>query len=793
MAHPSQPGEAGAAAKRDEGGAVAAAPYHRARPLLSVAVPPLDRDSATALPPALKQLADFNPRGEDEGKALPPRRRRKAVPLGADFVKEPPAVAKGATLLASPASSPRKAAKPSPTPKRAAETGKEAGKPLSPPPPPVRRKPRPSPTKRPAATPPRPKEEPLLAPEEVEAYQRVAREAEERPPVDPATLPQPLRQLLDHNPRGYAEVLPPRRHKEPPQREGEPEPRRQRPLDTVEPPPLDKFADTASLPKELRQLRDHNVRGAVELQPALGPRRRKAAGPLLAGGPKQPSPRKRPSSDSGKGKGKAALSAPEAEEAPKEDPFAQLVSQTPREELPAALRALLDHNPKGATEELPLSRRRKPKPVEMLDLGDSWTRRDRSGKRARSGGGGGAAAAAAPPPPLQPAAAAVAQPPECRWVVPEAPSDRPEAKVWVLMGPAAHRRFRSVMGAAYKYKQLLPTPAYLRRHGYPFVARVHNEGELIVTLGDSHYVVSGSSRGFSWSHVDPSTLARLEDSDAHHGSRQCDGKPNTFSAHFHRSPTIMEALRHNLATAQCWNQPAEEAAARVAATATDAAYKAARLAEGWREEELRPLFAPTPEQFGDPLWFTAMMAGPGREAGSLHIRLPRAWCADESHGRGHVPWSPAAPLWRLEVLPPPPEVEREEQRVMGVRVFRPEGSGVKLDGPLAQGQRRIVVPTAPGELTAFIDALEHVAEASPVLYGPQSRLSPEQVCALGRVMPAWAMPLSEADGLRNVLDAPSEGTTTPTGFGGSFGVTGLHDEYNHTCSLFAYPLWSPHP
>ena len=64
-------------------------PYHNERPLADVEVPSLDKESVKTLPPALRQLADHNPRGGLEGEALPARRKRKAILLGPDFVKEP--------------------------------------------------------------------------------------------------------------------------------------------------------------------------------------------------------------------------------------------------------------------------------------------------------------------------------------------------------------------------------------------------------------------------------------------------------------------------------------------------------------------------------------------------------------------------------------------------------------------------------------------------------------------------------------------------------------------------------
>jgi len=63
--------------------------YHTSRPLADVKVPSLEKTQVKSLPPALRQLADHNPRGGFEGEKLPSRRKRKAVKLGPDFVKEP--------------------------------------------------------------------------------------------------------------------------------------------------------------------------------------------------------------------------------------------------------------------------------------------------------------------------------------------------------------------------------------------------------------------------------------------------------------------------------------------------------------------------------------------------------------------------------------------------------------------------------------------------------------------------------------------------------------------------------
>lgn len=1030
--------------------------YHTDRELASVDVPSLDCDSVDKLPPALKQLADYNPRGDHEGEQLPPRRKRKAVPLAPDFVKEPvfkgsgdaaaivparrqansntpsttrvkEAVLKGSGDTAAIVAARRQANSSTPSATRVSASsttgglnatarstppattvmehqqassssrGNSAAAPTpstarSPP-----KKPRTAPTKKSASrdsiidtsatvvipsalSPPKrkmgtkspgtttptvtmlksksrpraqsahpsqaidgqlrstiPKSEPaeepeLLTPDEILAYEEAAKTIE-APKPDPSTLPKALRQLLDHNPRGYDEVLPPRRRKLTERKfasdnangGGEAElatasalqpkvvpqkikrisaadvavaaaalacaapriiPRAKEPapsgLNKVVPtgdipvgtehtrepsstavvtnstdelqtppspevviPPLDKYADTTGLPKELLRLRDHNVRGQVEAAVAEAKGRRRPKAPsdtslaepetrVLTTSPSSNSVRPQPPTSQAKkrsveeksGAGPAADNArvviPPQPAAVKEDPFAELLQQTPRDQLPASLRSLLDHNGKGGNEVAPLPPRRAPKPIVPLELGADWIsgRDSSSTKRRRKSG---PAVGLDSPESLtgpEARAATVVPKPLSKWVIPRAPPDAPRYKIWVLLGQAAHRRFKLAMGSQYRYKQYVPTPAFLREHKYPFTVRVHGEGEIICTVGDSHYVVSGCSRGFSWSHVDPSTMERLEESDQRYGSRQGDGKPNTFSAHFFRSTKMMDQLRSNLAAAKCWNQPPEEARARVLATAVCPRYTAARKAEGWHDSEIRPLYLPTVEQFADPLWFTSMMAGPGKEDGSLHIKMPMGWLSDEAHNFGHVQWPASSPLWRLEVVPPqppnsilsttvstsPPNKQSSKAggvgaassaspAVMGIKVSRPETSGVRLDSDMVtKGQREIQVPTSPAGLTEFITALPEVVEAAPLLYGPQSKCTPLQMAELQKVVPACYLPLSEADGLRGVfgdVEHLCEGTTTPTGFGGNFGITGLHDEYNHTVSVFCYPLWNP--
>ena len=243
---------------------------------------------------------------------------------------------------------------------------------------------------------------------------------------------------------------------------------------------------------------------------------------------------------------------------------------------------------------------------------------------------------------------------------------------------------------------------------------------------------------FSWSHVTPGTLERMAYSDKHHGSRQCDGKPNSFSELFNRSSSVMDGLKKSIDESPFWNQPAADAVAHVAATAVDSEYAAARAAEGWLPEEIGPLYCPTPEQWNDPYWFTAMMLGPGKEQGSLHIRMPRKWCSTEEHAHGHVSWPKSSPLWRLEVVEPNVAVpaESEDRKVMGVRVLRPETQGMRSDSAVASQQKRIVVPTGPDEFGQFIEALPQIVPYTPVLYGPQSKMLPEQVRDLHRVMPS---------------------------------------------------------
>jgi hypothetical protein len=257
------------------------------------------------------------------------------------------------------------------------------------------------------------------------------------------------------------------------------------------------------------------------------------------------------------------------------------------------------------------------------------------------------------------------------------------------------------------------------------------------------------------------------------------------------------------------------------------------------------------EQLEDPKWFTALMAGPGKELGSLHIRFPPRWRQSAAHNHGHVSWAPVPRVWKLDVsecsdaagdspvvsvkvCSPPlisPVLNKRAQiahahaqmharasarththththtrthththtrsltlthhthtRHPATQVVRPESKGI--DARHAQQSLSIRVPTSPDKISEFIRALPKISQHTTMYYGPQTTITPDQQEQLERVMPRWALPLSEIDGLRNAFSRPAEGTTTPSGFGGSFGVTGLHDEYNHTVSIFVYPWFT---
>eukprot|EP00041_Stephanoeca_diplocostata_P026412 m.712184 g.712184 ORF g.712184 m.712184 type:complete len:1101 (-) comp22959_c0_seq4:1710-5012(-) len=373
-------------------------------------------------------------------------------------------------------------------------------------------------------------------------------------------------------------------------------------------------------------------------------------------------------------------------------------------------------------------------------------------------------------------------------------AEAPSHKVWLFMGETQHRRFRKTMGSDYHYKQHVPTPEYLRQRHYKFRISVQNEGELVCTAGDSHCVISGNSRGFSWSHLDPATLQRLERSDKLHGSRQADGKPNTFSGHFHRSSALMTKLKNTINECPYWQQTQKQIQKHVQATKTDSEYHARRQAEGWKAAEINPLYLPTAAQLKDPYWFTALMMGPGATGGSLHIKFPDSWTHDPERNCGHVPWTlRSTRVWKLEAVARQGRGIQADKDVVDVRVIRPESKGIEALSDIVRTARSIHVPTSPTELTTFINQLPEMSQHVPIFYSPQVPVSDAQLACLRKILPSWALPLSEIDGMNSMFNFPAEGTTTPSGFGGRFGVTGLHDEYNHTVSMFIYPRWEPLP
>lgn len=281
--------------------------------------------------------------------------------------------------------------------------------------------------------------------------------------------------------------------------------------------------------------------------------------------------------------------------------------------LPAALRLLADFNGKGGTEDVPLSAVRARRPPRHLTVEEEDIQELPAPKKKRRRRQPVVEVPVRPvtPPPSQEELAAV-----------------PGPKVWVLLHPSGHRRVRALLGNRYKYKQHVPTPAWLRERNIEFTIRVQMPNELIVTLCDSHYVVSGHSRGFSWSHVYPCTMTRLANAEKYSGSRQGDGKPNTFSPLYNRCDTVIRALHESLdRDASPWHVDPETTARHVRNTRSDQAYNAQRLAEGWSAKEIGPLLLPTSEQLADPEWYTSMVKQHSSK-GSLHIRLPEDWIGE---------------------------------------------------------------------------------------------------------------------------------------------------------------------
>eukprot|EP00039_Didymoeca_costata_P020560 m.341661 g.341661 ORF g.341661 m.341661 type:complete len:816 (-) comp20333_c0_seq1:152-2599(-) len=758
-------------------------PYFSKRPLAAVHVPKLDKQSVKQLPPALRQLADFNPKGEvEQSDPLPSRRKRKTLQLGPDFVKEPVFRRSNnrikGTLTAE--TKPKKHKRKKPHAFVSSETLQNGGDS------------EPSPAQQVVA----------IEKEAKSKRRRTTRKKTSLAGADGTSSSSPVGQIEKsaNDDSGGGEG------------EGHGE--------KFSIPRLDKTADVSKLPRDLKRLQDFNWKGVSEIsEPTNLPPRRRSQKPsrlnsynLTKPGHSKRKQKQEPgsgSSLSSKSKrrdqkwvsSKAAfmkarkMEAENSQQKEKhttsaqqsaqhsqrkgKEPVGSLVqksqSATKRARKPDSntreagaaiqtqlsakaqriVKSLMDHNPKGLgeLEPLPSTRSTKPRPsAEADDVPSKFSIDDYR-----------------------------------RWMSKGRLKNEPQAKVWIMMDNKTHRCYRKAMGSLYEYKQHIPTPEFLRKHGFPFSVHIHEPGEFIVSAGHSHYVVSGNSRGFSWSHVDPGTIKRLRESDESYGSRQADGKPNTFSEYFHRSPDLMEALQSNLDEPEaCWGQSQKEMDAHVIATLTDDAYYQKRLREGWQAGEIKPLYLPTVEQLNNPNWFTAMMTVEGSKHGALHIKFPKGWFSAE-HNYGHVSWSSSANLWKQSMTEH--VYPKEEKKIIRAKIVRPDSQGCASSETLISKQQNISVPTKATEFSAFIECLPQISRRCPLLYGPQVKINEEQKEQLGKLMPSWAMPLSSIDGLRNVLKNPAEGTTTPTGFGGRMGVTGLHDEYNHTVSYFVYPMW----
>eukprot|EP00037_Helgoeca_nana_P033348 m.417561 g.417561 ORF g.417561 m.417561 type:complete len:988 (-) comp30501_c0_seq1:236-3199(-) len=766
-------------------------------PLASVPVPPLDNKH---LPPALRQIADHNPRGLVEGEiAGRGRRKRKAVRMEG-FVSEVPVVRQ--RVRGGGGKQPEAVRKN----KRSSEKAEGSSSPhdLTRPQAPTK----PSPPCSPAMA--EPSDGNLSAPTGTAlpppTFVVPARHADES--TEPASMDvdAPATELetaeLSSAPI-QTEIVD---LKEPTvKREDGPRAAAASPISL---PAGDLFdlphgASKEDLPTELRRLLDHNGKGAAEVV-VLGPRKRKPTKPFVmadepttttAAAPKRPSapkpvtqkmlgetksgsaPReaspKAPSVDPSPLKRARAMSSPKQKSTKPAAAVADVaMDEMDVKSLPLEMRRLLDFNNKGLVEVGLKKRGDVDQPPTQAEGPDS------------------------PRPPSVPITApappeVVAAPPSLPRFTSVALAEEPMShKVWLMLSPESHRRFVKLMGGQYRYKQHAPTPTFLRAHGFEFSVHVQQEGEFIATVGWSHIVLSGNSRGFSWSQLDPSTVERLEHSDSRHGSRQADGKPNSFSAHFARSDVLMAKLKHTLKCSEKWEHTEADIRRYVRNTKTDISARKARETEGWHAAEIRPVYLPTVAQLEDPKWFTAMMSGPGKEHGSLHIRFPPNWRRSADRNHGHVSWGPVPRVWKLEVSERESHFAAAEgaeaaETIVSVKVVRPESKG--YDAKQAVHQLSIQVPTSPAEISDFIHELPAIAKRMPLFYGPQTIVTEEQKEQLARVMPSWALPESEIDGMRNAFSKPAEGTTTPSAFGGQFGVTGLHDEYNHTVSIFVYP------
>ena len=129
-------------------------------------------------------------------------------------------------------------------------------------------------------------------------------------------------------------------------------------------------------------------------------------------------------------------------------------------------------------------------------------------------------------------------------------------------------------------------------------------------------------------------------------------------------------------------------------------------------------------QLEDATWFTAMMQGPGRAVGSVHIKFPEAWCKAKAHNYGHVAWMPDAHVWKHTIIPPD-ESAPGKLSVVRAKIIRPESQGIVPTDTVCAQQRVVTVPTSPRELGGFIGCLPEIEKATPLLYSPQIRVSPE--------------------------------------------------------------------
>ena len=294
--------------------------------------------------------------------------------------------------------------------------------------------------------------------------------------IDPASKNEPSDVLLNGSANAHvaaAAVLP-----EPPKHAKRS--RRLNALSHVEVPVLHKGADVSKLPPALRCLASFNQGGYQEIEQVETPsadtaaasttERKDGAGPAvvtdppaavrsrrrLQNGAHPPPPNYVKESANTETDPTASMATPTAPRTTSASPthtagptvptnatdaFSQLVSNTERSKLPACLRALMDHNPKGYEELGPTRgvRIAKVKSKAALD------------------------AVAKPKEPARPPAHHNFPLDDVRrWVFPGPLKNTPMAKVWVMMNNVTHRRFKSSLGSFYEYKQCVSRPCLFR-------------------------------------------------------------------------------------------------------------------------------------------------------------------------------------------------------------------------------------------------------------------------------------------------------------------------------------------